>query len=689
MSKRPSRGVSSGIGSPTKMTGRDGDLTIRKTKEGKILFVKEHGSWHPINTGVDTAKLKKDVDRLIRSVNTLRSDNNPFPTINSLNIRKNVATATVDPKITFTVAGTDEFVMGVDTNDSDKFKIDTGSTIGGSTALTCTGVNVATGGNLTVGSGSLVVNKSYNIGATAQLVNINPTLNSNDAVGGTQVFNALKVNITDDASDAWETVNLMDFQVGGTSKLKLDKAGAMTATGAITSTGTAANSDGTSVDNRYLHITAGGLIGYRTASQIKGDVGGAAATSTFTKVTLTPGSDGDVTFEALAQSNTDDKFTLSVNTNGVTTLSTVDDDTAVGHLNLVPDGNLVIDPVGKAHIDKDINNTTAAANNPGLHVDYDRIGAVTSGTDTNIGIDLDVDVTGAGTSGTPTVNTSGMDIDVVGDAAGSGTSTATGIEIDVDGADTNIGLLINTAGTHIKMEANADVNDYGTIAVADTGDMTITTIGNGTTDSDLILDVDGDINMDAAGGDVNITSADLKIAATKGLYFDGGGDTYIYEVSSDSLGIKVGGDFLLTLSEYGDDGNEALFKTSCATFTRNEATFSETNIIESVFSHATDIDFRHTNKFRLEMTDDIHTMNLIFPRGSGNFLLVCETDGDHDVSNWKVYENDETAATTTDVMWAGGNIPVFTDDGVDIVSFYWDSIEQQAYGTASLAFATP
>ena len=132
MSKRPSRGVSSGIGSPTKMTGRDGDLTIRKTKEGKILYVKEHGSWHPINTGVDTAKLMKDVDRLIRSVNTLRADNSLFPTINSLNIRKNVATATVDPKITFTVAGTDIFTMGVNdslTSPANPFQINSGSTL--------------------------------------------------------------------------------------------------------------------------------------------------------------------------------------------------------------------------------------------------------------------------------------------------------------------------------------------------------------------------------------------------------------------------------------------------------------------------------------------------------------------------------------------------------------------------------
>jgi hypothetical protein len=88
MSKRPSRGVTSGVGTPTKMTGRDGDLTIRKTREGKILYVKEHGSWHPINTGVDTVKLQKDVDRLIRSVNSIRNDNSPFSTIDTLNVRR-------------------------------------------------------------------------------------------------------------------------------------------------------------------------------------------------------------------------------------------------------------------------------------------------------------------------------------------------------------------------------------------------------------------------------------------------------------------------------------------------------------------------------------------------------------------------------------------------------------------------
>ena len=146
-------------------------------------------------------------------------------------------------------------------------------------------------------------------------------------------------------------------------------------------------------------------------------------------------------------------------------------------------------------IDKNFTDV-AAATVRGLHVDFDRT-VPGSGTAafTDIGIDLDVNAAGLGTT-----TTTGLDVDVVG--ATSGTHTAIGVAIDVDSADTNIGMLINTAGTHIKLEANADTDDYATIAVADTGDMTITTVGDGTTDSDLTLTVDGDIILGPAGGDV-------------------------------------------------------------------------------------------------------------------------------------------------------------------------------------------
>ena len=134
-------------------------------------------------------------------------------------------------------------------------------------------------------------------------------------------------------------------------------------------------------------------------------------------------------------------------------------------------------------------------------------------------------------------------------------------------------------------------------------------------------------------------------------------------------------------------------------FDRLEATFSTTAVIESSGSDDTDIDFRLSNKYRLELSNDIAQMNLIFPNTSGNFLLVCHIlgsgGGDHDVTAWKVWEHDSAAgstnpAATTDVMWAGGSVPAFTSGAAtDIVSFYWDADEQQCYGVASLAFATP
>ena len=199
----------------------------------------------------------------------------------------------------------------------------------------------------------------------------------------------------------------------------------------------------------------------------------------------------------------------------------------------------------------------------------------------------------------------------------------------------------------------------------------------------------GDITLDAAGGDVNILQADLIIPATKKLYFDGDGDTYISESGADIVQIYVGNDKMLEMTEAGADGNLAHFDTACVGFTRKVAIFSATGVISTGGTDDTDVDFRHSNKYRLAMTGDINMINLIFPAASGNFLLVCTTDGDHDVANWRAYESDESAATVAEVMWAGGSVPAFTSSGVDIVSFYWDANEQEAYGVASLAFATP
>ena len=190
------------------------------------------------------------------------------------------------------------------------------------------------------------------------------------------------------------------------------------------------------------------------------------------------------------------------------------------------------------------------------------------------------------------------------------------------------------------------------------------------------LEVLGNISSIEAG---TITGG-LTIGSGNKIYLDGGSDTYISEGDDDELHIYVGVERMVQFDVSPTTGNMSWFRSSSIGFTRVEATYGATN---------THIDFKSTNKCRLEMTGDITNVNLNFPQMSGNFLLVCTTDGDHDVTNWKAFEADGSAATHANVLWAGGSVPAFTNNGIDIVSFYWDYDEQQCYGTASLAFAAP
>jgi len=322
--------------------------------------------------------------------------------------------------------------------------------------------------------------------------------------------------------------------------------------------------------------------------------------------------------------------------------------------------------------------TVSAEDSKGLWIDYDRIVAG-SGTaaHNDIGIDLDVNTASLGTS-----SAIGMDVDVVG--ATSGTHTSIGLDINVSGSDNHQGLNITVPDGandyHIKLIAADDAsNDYATFSVADTGDLTIATVGDGATDSDLLLDPDGDLI---------ISGADVKIGNTQKLYLDGGGDTYL-TANGDRFYVRVGNELLSTWYKTTTT-NYVDFSSTVIGFLRNEETFSDDSIIGSGDTDDTHIDFRAGQKARIELTADITTMNLIFPAVSANFTLVCNTNGDHDVTHWKVYTSDgSTAATTTDVMWPGGTKPAFTNNGTDIVSFYWDNTEKQCYGVASLAFATP
>ena len=177
----------------------------------------------------------------------------------------------------------------------------------------------------------------------------------------------------------------------------------------------------------------------------------------------------------------------------------------------------------------------------------------------------------------------------------------------------------------------------------------------------------------------------FSIEAGAKLYFDGGGDTYITEASADVVRQVVGGDIFLELRENGADGNEVYFKTSSAGFTQLEPTYN---------ASATPVDFRHSNKQNLTFgAGNIVHMQLYFPSMSGNFQLLMKQDGTGSRSvtgAWKVYEYDESVASGGSgvVVWAGGSAPTLTTDAnhVDILSFYWDNVNQICYGVASLDF---
>ena len=175
----------------------------------------------------------------------------------------------------------------------------------------------------------------------------------------------------------------------------------------------------------------------------------------------------------------------------------------------------------------------------------------------------------------------------------------------------------------------------------------------------------------AANGATTITTEDS----------DGAAGHLTLEPDGDLI-LKPGGDAVMTLTESGDDGNSILMD-SCAGFVQKEPTYNATTTV---------VDFRHSNKqFVTFGAGSITNANLFFPLVSGNFILLVKQDGtgSRTISNYKVYEFDESAADGhNSIKWAGGTQPTLTTDAnhVDILSFYWDADNEIAYGTATLDF---
>ena len=235
-----------------------------------------------------------------------------------------------------------------------------------------------------------------------------------------------------------------------------------------------------------------------------------------------------------------DYATFAVAADGALTITTTDADAQEGEINLVADGHISLDSYGSTSIaeassepitmtpgtsviiDKNLSETTAS-DIKGLHVDVDRTGTVSTGTDTSIGIDLDVNHTGASGG---TISTKGLDVDVVGDTGGS--SFAYGIDITTSGSDYQYGLSITTddgsPGESIVLRSSGNVLDRFSIDTVGDGETTLTTFENGGgSTAHLNMVADGNFTVDAVG-DISLDSAtgvfEMKGAGTTAKFAD-------------------------------------------------------------------------------------------------------------------------------------------------------------------------
>ena len=341
----------------------------------------------------------------------------------------------------------------------------------------------------------------------------------------------------------------------------------------------------------------------------------------------------------------DDLCTLTVAANGATTIATADSDGTAGNLTLDIDGDIELNADGgnitfkdAAVLLVDINNTNTKFYNPS----GDDFCSITVG---------DRGATVIFTEDTSDNNSGHITLDAEGDV-----------------------ILDARTGVH-RFYAGGDTDDLCTLTVAANGVTTIATSDADAALGHLTLAPDGDLILDPV-------SQKTIINATDGLYFDGGGDTYISETAADILDIVVGGDMPIRIVE---DANQCytLFRAGAAGFTQTTTTYNATD---------TDVNFRITNKSMVTFgSGNITDVQLYFPAISGNFVLVLKQDGtgSRTVTNWKAFDSAGNAANgSSTVKWAGGSAPTLTTDAnhVDILSFYWDNQNEIAYGVATLDF---
>ena len=253
-------------------------------------------------------------------------------------------------------------------------------------------------------------------------------------------------------------------------------------------------------------------------------------------------------------------------------------------------------------------------------------------------------------------------------------STATSVGLLIDYDDTGGTSFLNTTtniGLDIDLNSNSPTK-YGTCK-------------NYGIDIDMVAGTSG--TQTSTGIDISVTGADanygIKVLSSHeqlALYYDGTSNASFTVADDSHLTIATAETGNITLDAAGHvefDGCGVGFDLETPTYNASD----------------TDVNFINGNKqFVTFDGGDIADLNLIFPKVSGNFLLMLKQDGTggRTVTNYKVWDRVDSSAASgsATVKFAGGSNPDLTDDAnhVDIVSFFYDADNEIAYGVATLDF---
>tara|TARA_R100001443_G_scaffold16537_1_gene26609 strand:+ start:5973 stop:7196 length:1224 start_codon:yes stop_codon:yes gene_type:complete len=95
MAIRQSRGITLGKGTPQRLEGQNGDITIRSSRKGLKLYVKESNKWHSVDLGINLRQIASTVRKLEDEVKRLSTKTNNTPVVDKILLREPGGTSAV------------------------------------------------------------------------------------------------------------------------------------------------------------------------------------------------------------------------------------------------------------------------------------------------------------------------------------------------------------------------------------------------------------------------------------------------------------------------------------------------------------------------------------------------------------------------------------------------------------------